>query len=634
MAAAAIDVPSYMRTVPGSINIPVAKFPAPSKTPASSDPQEVAAALVENINQAVQKHDYPALARLFTDDGYWRDHLALSWVFRTVQGPSAILDFLKSAAGSKDGFRLKSISIDNSSAVRSPKTIPIDGPATVFGVQFFFTIETALGTGQGLARAVEHNGEWKIFTLYTRLQEFKGYEESINEHRPKGVEHGGKPGRKNWAQRRAAAANFEDGSEPAVLIIGAGQAGLTAAARLKMLGIEAIAIDQNDRVGDNWRKRYHQLVLHDPVWYDHMPYLKFPPQWPIFTPKDKLAQFFEAYATLLELNVWTRTSIVDTKWDDTTKSWTVAVERKKEDGSVEKRTFHPRHIIQATGHSGKKNMPTMKGIENFKGDRLCHSSEFPGAQENSKGKKAIVVGSCNSGHDIAQDYLEKGYDVTIVQRSSTHVVSSKAITDIALKGIYSEDGPEVDDADLLIHGLPTPVLKAIQVTVCEKQAEHDKEILDGLDKAGFKVDRGPDGAGLFFKYFQRGGGYYIDVGASKLIAEGKIKVKHGQEIDTVLPHGLRFADGSELEADEIIFATGYQNMRTQTRVMFGDEIADQVGDVWGFNNEGEMRIMWQKSGHPGFWFHGGNLAICRYYSKLLALQIKGLEEGLYEYNDL
>ncbi|KAI8717097.1 hypothetical protein NCS52_00784200 [Fusarium sp. LHS14.1] len=634
MAAAAIDVPSYMRTVPGSINIPVAKFPAPSKTPASSDPQEVASALVENINQAVKKHDYPALARLFTDDGYWRDHLALSWVFRTVQGPSAILDFLKSAAGSKDGFRLKSISIDNSSAVRSPKTIPIDGAATVFGVQFFFKAETALGTAQGLLRAVEHNGEWKIFTLYTRLEEFKGYEESINEHRPKGVEHGGKPGRKNWAQRRAAAANFEDGSEPAVLIIGAGQAGLTAAARLKMLGIEAIAIDQNDRVGDNWRKRYHQLVLHDPVWYDHMPYLKFPPQWPIFTPKDKLAQFFEAYATLLELNVWTRTSIVDTKWDDTTKSWSVSVERKKEDGSIEKRTFHPRHVIQATGHSGKKNMPTMKGIENFKGDRLCHSSEFPGAQENSKGKKAIVVGSCNSGHDIAQDYLEKGYDVTIVQRSSTHVVSSKAITDIALGGIYSEDGPEVDDADLLIHGLPTPVLKAIQVTVCEKQAEHDKEILDGLDKAGFKVDRGPDGAGLFFKYFQRGGGYYIDVGASKLIAEGKIKVKHGQEIDTVLPHGLRFADGSELEADEIIFATGYQNMRTQTRVMFGDEIADQVGDVWGFNNEGEMRVMWQKSGHPGFWFHGGNLAICRYYSKLLALQIKGLEEGLYEYNDL
>ncbi|KAM5342171.1 hypothetical protein ACJ41O_015202 [Fusarium nematophilum] len=637
-AAAAVNaqppVPSYMRTVPGSINIPVAKFPAASKIPASSDPQEAATAVVEAFNRLLQKNDYAGLARLFTDDGYWRDHLALSWVFRTVQGPSAILDYLSNCATSKDGFRLKKIAIDSTSDVRAPKVVPIDGSATVHGVQFFFTVDTAIGTGQGIGRLVEDNGQWKIFTLYTRLQELKGHEEGIYERRPRGVEHGGKPGRKNWADRRALASDFQDGDEPVVLIIGAGQAGLTAAARLKMLGIPSLAIDQNDRVGDNWRKRYHQLVLHDPVWYDHMPYLNFPPQWPIFTPKDKLAQFFESYATLLELNIWTRTTLVDTKWDDASKSWTVKVERKKEDGSTETRTFHPRHIIQATGHSGKKNMPDMKGISNFKGDRLCHSSDFSGARENSKGKKAIVVGSCNSGHDIAQDFLEKGYDITIVQRSSTHVVSSKAITDIALKGIYSEDGPPVDDADIIIHGLPTPVLKAIQVKVCEMQAECDKEILDGLDKAGFKVDRGPDGSGLFFKYFQRGGGYYIDVGASKLIADGKIKVKHGQEIDEVLPHGLRFADGTELEADEVVFATGYQNMRSQTRIMFGDEVADKVGDVWGFNQEGEFRTIWQNSGHPGFWFHGGNLAICRYFSKFLALQIKGLEEGLYAPGDI
>ncbi|KAF4463805.1 flavin-containing monooxygenase yucca10 [Fusarium albosuccineum] len=635
MAAADVQasVPSYMRILPGSTNIPVAKFPSPSKVPSSSDPQQVASTLVNTVNDALQRNDYAALSRLFTEDGYWRDHLALSWEFRTAQGPSAIQEFLSRSAGSRDGFRLKKIAIDGSSAVREPKVLPMDGAGDVLGVQFFITVDTAIGSGQGLARLVEQNGEWKIFSLYTRIQDLKGHEEGTYKHRPRGVEHGGKPGRKNWAERRAAAAEFEDGTEPPVLIIGAGQAGLTAAARLKMLGIEAIAIDQNERVGDNWRQRYHQLVLHDPVWYDHMPYLNFPPQWPIFTPKDKLAQFFEAYATLLELNVWTRTSLVETKWDEGSKSWTVTVERKKDDGSTQRRTFHPRHIIQATGHSGKKNMPEMKGISNFKGDVLCHSSEFAGAKAESKGKKAVVVGSCNSAHDIAQDYVEKGYQVTIVQRSSTHVVSSKAITDIAL-AIYSEDGPPVDDADILIHGLPTPVLKAIQVKVCEKQAEHDKEMLDGLNRAGFKVDRGPDGAGLFFKYFQRGGGYYIDVGASKLIADGIIKVKHGQEIDEVLPHGLRFADGSELEADEIIFATGYQNMRTQTRLMFGDAIADKVTDVWGFNKEGEMRTMWQNSGHPGFWFHGGNLAICRYYSKLMALQIKGLEEGLYKYGEL
>lgn len=401
-----------------------------------------------------------------------------------------------------------------------------------------------------------------------------------------------------------------------------------------MLGVDTLVVDQNERVGDNWRKRYHQLVLHDPVWYDHMPYLNFPAHWPVFTPKDKLAEFFEAYAKILELNVWTKTEIVYTKWDDQDKTWTVIVNRTRADGTSEIRTFHPRHVIQATGHSGKKNQPEMDGIETFQGDRLCHSSEFPGAQENSKGKKAVVVGSCNSAHDIAQDFLEKGYEITIVQRSTTHVVSSEAIVDIGLKGLYSEDGPPVDDADLLLHGLPTPVLKAHNIKTAERQAEHDKELLEGLDRAGFKVDRGPDGAGLFFKYFQRGGGYYINVGASQLIADGKIKIKQGQEIRKVLPHGLQFEDGSELEADEIVFATGYQNMRTQTRAIFGDSVADKVGDVWGFNDEGEMRVMWQESGHPGFWFHGGNLAICRFYSKLMALQIKAQEEGLYKRGEI
>ena len=92
--------------------------------------------------------------------------------------------------------------------------------------------------------------------------------------------------------------------------------------------------------------------------------------------------------------------------------------------------------------------------------------------------------------------------------------------------------------------------------------------------------------------------------------------------------GLKFADGSELEADEIIFATGYQNMRSEARTIFGDELADQVGDIWGFDDEGEMRTIWRPSGHPGFWFMGGNFALCRYYSRLLALQIKAREEGL------
>lgn len=399
-----------------------------------------------------------------------------------------------------------------------------------------------------------------------------------------------------------------------------------------MLNIDTLIIDSEERIGDNWRRRYHQLVLHDPVWYDHMPYINFPAHWPIFTPKDKLAEFFESYAKLLELNVWVMTTIQSTQWDESKKQWTITLNRTTPDGKTETRTLHPKHIIQATGHSGKKNFPSdMKGMENFQGDVLCHSSEFKGARAEGKGKKAVVVGSCNSGHDISQDFYEKGYDVTMVQRSSTCVISSEAITEIALAGLYDENGPPVDDADMWLHSLPSEILKALQVKVTELQNKHDAKTLEGLEKAGFKTDRGPEGAGLFMKYFQRGGGYYIDVGGSQLIIDGKVKIKQGQEISEVMPHGLRFADGSELEADEIVFATGYKNMRTTARDIFGDALADKVADVWGYDAEGEMRTIWRRSGHPGFWFHGGNLALCRYYSKLLALQILALEAGLTKY---
>ncbi len=398
-----------------------------------------------------------------------------------------------------------------------------------------------------------------------------------------------------------------------------------------MLGVDTLVIDKEDTIGDNWRSRYHQLVLHDPVWYDHMPYLRFPPHWPVFTPKDKLGQWFESYAKLLELNVWVKTTLESASWDESKKQWKVKVKRTKADGSTEDRTFHPKHVIQCTGHSGKKNYPTIKGMENFKGDVLSHSSEFKGAQQNGKGRKAVVVGSCNSGHDISQDFYEKGYDVTIVQRSTTCVISSEAITEIGLKGLYDETGPPVDDADMWLHSLPSEVLKHLQVKVTALQNEHDKKILEGLEKVGFGLDKGPENAGLFMKYFQRGGGYYIDVGGSQLIIDGKVKIKQGQEIEEILPNGIKFGDGTELEADEIIFATGYKNMRTTARDIFGDEVADRVGDIWGYDQEGEMRTIWRKTGHPGFWFHGGNLALCRYYSKLLALQIKALEEGIAEY---
>lgn len=181
--------------------------------------------------------------------------------------------------------------------------------------------------------------------------------------------------------------------------------------------------------------------------------------------------------------------------------------------------------------------------------------------------------------------------------------------------------------------LPNPVLKRFHSDATEQMTRSDTPLLRGLMAAGFAIDNGPDGAGLFMKYLHRGGGYYIDVGAAQLVADGKIKIKQGQEIKCLKAHSISFADDSELEADEIVFATGYQNMRETARKIFGNELADRVRDVWGYDEEGETRAMWRRSGHPGFWFFGGNLALCRFYSKLLALQIKALETGCMKHDD-
>lgn len=219
---AAVDnqnIPSFMRPVPGSVNIPVASFPPANPSPKSTNASEAAANFAEKFNNALSSNDYQKLSSFFLDNGYWRDHLALSWRFRTVQGPSSILDFLLLCSRSKDGFRLQSIALDETTEHRCPKVTPLDGNGNTLGIQFFFALQTTRGTGTGMCRLGEENGRWKVFTFYTRIHELRGHEEAINHRRPKGAEHGGQPGRKNWAERRTAASNFE-GEEPTVLVVG------------------------------------------------------------------------------------------------------------------------------------------------------------------------------------------------------------------------------------------------------------------------------------------------------------------------------------------------------------------------------------------------------------------------------
>jgi hypothetical protein len=209
-----VDVPSADRGEPGSFHLHTANLPVTSSSK-STDVDSIAEAWVDSIHKFLKSPGHAT--EVFFEDSYWRDQLCLSWDFHTLKGPEKIVSLLKK---SKNGCRIKSFALDKSSKLRSPTASVMDADGKVHTVQAFLTVETDVGRGSGIVRLVQHHGSWKAFTLYTFLKELKGHEEVIGKRRPNGVAHGEHLSRKNWLDRRKAEENFEDGEEPAVLIIG------------------------------------------------------------------------------------------------------------------------------------------------------------------------------------------------------------------------------------------------------------------------------------------------------------------------------------------------------------------------------------------------------------------------------
>jgi cation diffusion facilitator CzcD-associated flavoprotein CzcO len=320
-----------------------------------------------------------------------------------------------------------------------------------------------------------------------------------------------------------------------------------------------------------------------------MPYLPFPPTWPFFTAKDKLANWFESYAEAMDLNVWMNSNLESSSWSDAKAEWTVSIKR----GEEASRTFHPRHVIFCTGHSGEPKIPSFPGQTDFKGT-VYHGSQHKDASiaGDSAGKKVIVVGTGNSGHDIAQNFCDNGASVTMLQRSPTHVISASTGLLMITDALYGENSPSTEDADLYAQSFPVPVNWALSRMTTTKIAEAEKESLQGLEKAGFVLGDGVDGSGLFSLYYTRGGGYYIDVGASQLIIDGKIKIQQSPKgIQGFDAHNLILADGTKVEADIVVLATGYDNMRTSLQKAMGKEVSEKCKDVWDLDEEGEINAV-------------------------------------------
>lgn len=571
------------------------------------DRYEIASSWLQRFSTFLSSCDAQRAAACLHEQGFLRDILTLTWSNRTLCGRAKIAAYLRAS--------LHKSSIHDVKLDVQPHLTPEFTEATST-VASGFTFETAVGPGAGyFFLNPTASGDWYAMSVFITLQEIRGHEES-------GAEEGVYGGHTlSWTDI-ALERRLKIEQDPHVLIIGGGQTGLNIGARFKQMNISALIVEKNARVGDNWRERYPTLTLHSFKRQAELMYQPYPANWPVFTPRDKLAQWLEQYSQSDDLVVWTKSRPLPAPiYDPVSKRWTVIIDR---DGRHV--TIHPVHIVIAAGTLGAPLIPPVRDPERFRGITL-HAGYYHGGAPFA-GKRVIVVGAGNSAADICQDVTFHGGNVTMVQRSSTCVVSA-ANARRQMEQLWPANAPTAV-GDFKLNAIPLLMMKRI-LSAREKESwEAEKETHKGLREAGMKLNMGPDGSGAYPLMFERFGGFWLDVGCAKLIREGKVKVKQGVEVARFTEHSVVFTDGSSLPADVVIYATSYQSIRDNMRALFSDEVIDQTDPLWGVDEEGEIRGCYRASGHPGLWFGAGNFAVSRFYSKQLALEIKAIELGLYK----
>ncbi len=538
---------------------------------------------IDRFNRALTSGDGHLPAQLFSEDSYWRDLLALTGDIRTFAGRDPIAAELPVRL--VDAVVTPFVLED-----REPRVERLEPFGQLIGA--FFRFDSSSGHCRGFVRlAVDPGTETATaFTLLTSLEELHAADEPAPVPSTSG--------------------------EPDVLIVGAGQAGLGLAARLTRLGVSVRLIERNQGVGDNWRNRYCSLRLHNQLMSCHLPARRFPEDWPTYLPKDMVASFFGAYADELGLDVWTDSEVV--RGNHTGDGWEIEV---RDAAGVS--TVRPRYVVMATGITGGiPKLPVIDGADRF-GGTLMHSSAYRGT-EDVGGKQVVIVGAGTSGHDLAQDMYHRGAAaVTIVQRSSVTVVSLKSAE--VQYAAYRDAGPDetLEDIDFVTSSIPNVLARRVWVPITKALAEQDKDLLDGLHQAGFLTDQGDDGSGFIVKSMMTYGGFYINVGASEKIVEGHIKVRSAVGVDHLTEDEVVLTDGTRLAADLLVLATGFEPMHADIRRIFGHQVADRVGPIWGLSErDGELRGVWRPSEQPNFLVMGGGLAHCRIYSRYVALQIQ------------
>ncbi|OQU93665.1 hypothetical protein CLAIMM_00145 [Cladophialophora immunda] len=587
----AIKYPNVVTNVLGQLpgSLPSGNVPGDVNAPA------VAAACLQYLGGLRAEH--------LTPDALWRDMLALTGSLRTIFSAQAIEAAWETTA---TYMKPRHFALVEDSA----RVVQLGSETSWVEARFTFDTDGKPATSCSGFISLVHDKRcgWRIWVLRTILEQLTGHG-NVDKAPQNGV--GGVDGINcvsNGHQLSTERNDFD------CLIVGGGQSGLSTAGRLQALGVKYLVVEKHQSVGDSWMTRYDAVKLHNTKHYLHLPFERtFDETYPLYLTKFDLARGYRQWASKYGINIWLSTKMGSGSWDAAQNRWKIKLVRN----GTEEVEITASHIIFAVGAGGQvPSMPRYPGLENYRG-HVIHSSDYTSAAAWT-GKRGIVVGTANTAHDMAEDMLAHGLSVTMIQRSRTFVFPAEYFKFIQDR-LYNETF-DIDLADRMQFSNPLAVARQMAQRTLHPLAAAEPERFDALERAGFKVERFGD---MHHHLNERQGGHYVDVGASAKIASGLIKVKSDALPTCYTEDGLRFSDGTEIQADLIVYATGFVgNIRQTVYETLGDEIADQVEDFWGLNNEGELLGAFKPSGHPRLWYIGGGCGHSRHYSRFVALQVK------------
>lgn len=310
--------------------------------------------------------------------------------------------------------------------------------------------------------------------------------------------------------------------DTSTLVIGASAAGLAAAACLKERGVGFELLEATDQVATAWRHHYDRLHLHTPKSASALPGLPMPPDWPRYPSRDQVVSYLEHYAGHHGLEPRfgtevTRLERVDGRWQALTP----------------KGTWRADNVVVATGATRRPVRPTWPGTDEFGGD-LLHSSEYANGERWRSGR-VLVVGFGNSACEQAIDLVEHGVSTHMAVRSPVNVVPRDVfgvVPVLQLGVVMRRLSPKVADM------LAAPM---VAVTV------GDVTRGTGLRKLPY----GPN-----TQIVQDHSIPLLDIGTMDHIRAGRITVHPG--IERFTPTGVVFTDGTWLDVDAVVLATGYE----------------------------------------------------------------------------